>query len=210
MTPAGKWIPRAGSSGFALVLGLALAACGNVAPTASPSSPAGVDASAAAVDASPSPLGASPSPVGASPSPAGSPSLAATGSFFAVSVADLRASTAWYTDKLGFHSAMLIPPANGVSVVLLDGDGLTVELIHQDDGVSLDKIDPTIKDRTLLHGIVKAGVIVDDLDATVAWLRARNVPIAFGPFPATLEQPANLIIADNEGNLIQFIARKRA
>ena len=93
---------------------------------------------------------------------------------------------------------------------LLKRDGLTVELIHQDDGVSLDKVAPTIKDRTLLHGMVKAGVIVDDLDATVAWLRAQNVPIAFGPFPATLEQPANLIIADNEGNLIQFIARKRA
>ena len=50
-------------------------------------------------------------------------------------------------------------------------------------------------------------MIVADLDATVAFLRARNVPIAFGPFPATTEQPANLIIADNAGNLIQFVGR---
>ena len=191
---------RGWSMGFALVVVFTLAACSNAAPSASLSSSVGASASPAAV-------GASPSSVGSSPSPAGSPSLTATGSFFAVSVADLRASLAWYTEKLGFHSALLIPPANGVSVALLDGDGLTVELIQQDDGVSLNKIAPTIKDRTLLHGIVKAGVIVDDLDATVAWLRGRNVPIAFGPFPATLEQPANLIIADNEGNLIQFIAR---
>ena len=99
------------------------------------------------------------------------------------------------------------PTANGVSVVVLRGNGLTVELIHQDKGVSLRRCAPTIDDRTLLHGIVKAGVIVDDLDATVAFLRARNVPIAFGPFPATTEQPANLIIADNEGNLIQFVDR---
>ncbi len=105
------------------------------------------------------------------------------------------------------ESALQLPPANGISVALLKGQGLTVELIHQDTGVSLQSIAPTITDRTLLHGIVKAGVIVDDLDATVAWLHDRNVPIAFGPFPATTEQPANLIIADNEGNLIQFIAR---
>src|SRR6478736_1220895 len=112
------WMRRGRSMRFALVVVFTLAACSNVAPSASPSS------TAAAV-------GASPSAVVASPSPAGSPSFTATGSFFAVSVADLRASAAWYTDKLGFHSALLIPPANGVSVALLDGNGLTVELIHQ-------------------------------------------------------------------------------
>ncbi len=136
-----------------------------------------------------------------------SSSLSGVGGFFAVSVADLETSAAWYVDKLGLTEAMQLPPANGATVILLKGAGLTVELIHQDKGVSVGDVAPSLTDRTLLRGIVKAGVIVDDVDATVAWLHARNVPIAFGPFPATTEQPANLIIADNEGNLIQFIGR---
>ncbi len=151
----------------------------------------------------------SPPSVAPSPSPPASPaasSLSGVGSFFAVSVADLQASAAWYVDKLGLTEAMQLPPANGATVILLKADGLTVELIHQDTGISVGDVAPSLTDRTLLRGLVKAGVIVD-FDATVAWLRARNVPIAFGPFPATTQQPANPIIADNEGNLIQFIGR---
>ncbi len=87
------------------------------------------------------------------------------------------------------------------------GVGLEVELIHQDKGVSLGDIAPAFDDLTLLHGIVKEGVIVEDLDAAVALLRARDVPIVYGPYPASAEQPANLIIRDLEGNLIQLIAR---
>ena len=81
-----------------------------------------------------------------------------------------------------------------------------VELIHQESGPS-GSIAPTPGDHATLNGIVKAGVIVDDLDAVVAMLRARDVPILFGPFPATAQQPANLIIEDNEANLIQFIGQ---
>ena len=160
--------------GLALVVGCLVAGCSSGSPSLAPS-----------------------------PSSVASPSISAVGGFFAVSVADLRASTAWYVDNLGLTEALQLPPANGATVTLLRGAGLTVELIHQDKGVSA----PSLTDRTLLHGFVKVGAIVDDFDATVAWLHARNVPIAFGPFPATTEQPANLIIADNEGNLIQFMAR---
>jgi len=67
---------------------------------------------------------------------------------------------------------------------------------------------PTVSDPVLLHGIIKAGVIVDNWDRTLALLRARRVPIAFGPFPAGRGQRANLIIRDNSGNLIQFFGRE--
>lgn len=66
---------------------------------------------------------------------------------------------------------------------------------------------PTINDEALIHGIFKAGVIVEDLDATLAILRERNVTVAYGPYPATSEQRANVIIQDNEGNLIQFFGK---
>ena len=162
----------------AVLIGFAVAGCASGAPSAAPT-----------------------------PSSSASPALSAVGGFLAVSVADLEASAAWYADKLGLTESVRLPPANGATVVILRGAGLTVELIHDDRGVSVKAVAPSLTDRTLLHGFVKAGAIVDDFDATVGWLHARNVPIAYGPFPATTEQPANLIIADNEGNLIQFIGR---
>ena len=126
------------------------------------------------------------------------------GGFFALSVADINASANWYSEKLGFTIVMQPPKSNQSAVVVLEGGGLIVELIQHDNALSLSAVTPTIKDRTLIHGIVKVGVLVDDFDKTVAILRERNVPIAFGPFPATTEQRENVIIRDNEGNLIQF------
>jgi hypothetical protein len=58
-----------------------------------------------------------------------------------------------------------------------------------------------------MHGVFKAGVIVEDFDRVIAQLRTRGVEIAFGPFPARDKQRANAIVRDNAGNLIQFIAK---
>jgi len=135
------------------------------------------------------------------------PVITATGSFFALSVADINASARWYSEKLDMKIVMQPPKINQATVIVLEGQGLIVELIQQDNGVSLTQIAPTLTDRTLLHGIVKAGVIVGDFDQTVAILRQRNVTIAFGPFRATADQRANVIIQDNEGNLIQFFGK---
>ena len=133
--------------------------------------------------------------------------FAATGSLFALSVADLDATTKWYVDKLGLRVTRQPAKANGTQVVILEGTGLTVELLKRDAGVPLSRIAPAVHDRMLVHGIVKVGMAVDDLDAAIAALQARSVPIAFGPFPATADQRANLIIRDNEGNLIQLLGK---
>ena len=133
--------------------------------------------------------------------------IATTGVFFALSVADINASAEWYSEKLGLKIVMQPPKANEVTVIVLEGGGLIVELIQHDDALPLSEVAPTITDKLLLHGIVKAGVIVEDFDKTVAILKERNVLIAFGPFPATSDQRANVIIQDNEGNLIQFFGK---
>jgi hypothetical protein len=62
----------------------------------------------------------------------------------------------------------------------------------------------------MVLGLFKAGVVVDNWDGLVTGLKARGVPIAMGPFPATAEQRANLIIRDNNGNLIQFFESRPA
>jgi hypothetical protein len=38
-------------------------------------------------------------------------------------------------------------------------------------------------------------------------LRARRAEIVIGPFPARNSQPADLIVKDNAGNLIQFFVK---
>lgn len=125
-----------------------------------------------------------------------------TGAFFAASVADIDASSRWYSEKLGLTVTMRTPKTDGNTVAILEGEGLIVELIQRDGSKVAAE-----KDRLLVHGLFKAGVIVKDFDATLAMLRARGAEIAFGPFPAREGQRANFAVRDNDGNLIQFFGR---
>jgi catechol 2,3-dioxygenase-like lactoylglutathione lyase family enzyme len=133
------------------------------------------------------------------------PPLATTrGAFIGISVANLDASVRWYTEKLGLAVVMRPPKIEKSTAVILEGGGLIVELMHHDDAVPLTTAAPSVTRNYLVHGIFKAGIIVDDFDKAIAELRARNVPIAIGPFPARADQRANAIIRDNEGNYIQL------
>ena len=138
-----------------------------------------------------------------------SPALtAAKGAFFAVSVADLEASVRWYTEKLGLDVTMHPPKFEKSTAVILEGGGLIVELTHHDDAVPLATAAPAIRENYKVHGIFKAGVIVEDFHTAMAELRARGVPIVIGPFAATAQQRANAIIRDNEGNFIQLFGAR--
>jgi catechol 2,3-dioxygenase-like lactoylglutathione lyase family enzyme len=133
------------------------------------------------------------------------PAIAATkGAFFALSVANLEASTQWYTEKLGLEVVLNVPRTNNVAVRVLEGGGLTVELIQHDDAAPAGC---AATDVVLCHGMFKVGVLVKDLDATLGKLAGRGVPVAYGPFPAQGGQRANAIIRDNAGNLIQLFER---
>ena len=136
--------------------------------------------------------------------PKNGPIIAATGAFFALSVADILASAKWYSETLGLAVVKEEPKHEGATVIVLEGRGLIVELIQHDAAVPLGTAAPGVKSSMLVHGIVKAGIIVADLDETLAALRRKNVQIAFGPYPARADQRANVIIRDNAGNLIQL------
>ena len=133
--------------------------------------------------------------------------VAARGAFFALSVPDIEASARWYSEKLALKVAMREPKRNNIAVIVLAGGGLIVELIQSDGAMPLTKVAPAINDPSLIHGIFKSGLFVEDLDKTLASLKARNVEIAFGPFPAKENGMKNFIIRDNSGNLIQFFGK---
>ena len=131
----------------------------------------------------------------------------ASGAFFALSVPDADASARWYREKLGLSVTMDVPrtDASRVRAVILRGGGLLVELIQRDGSVKPEA--PAGTGAPGVQGIFKVGVIVDDFDRTLAQLRSRGVEIAYGPYPRQPNQPPNLIIRDNAGNLIQVLGR---
>ena len=135
------------------------------------------------------------------------PAFEVSGAFLALSVPDLEASAAWYTDKLGLRVVLEPPPYQGTRVKVLEGGGLVVELLHNPAAVPLQAAAPAISHTTLVHGLFKAGFAVTDYDRALATLRERGVEIAMGPFPAQGGQRANVIIRDNAGNLLQLFAR---
>ena len=91
--------------------------------------------------------------------------------------------------------------------MILEGEGLIVELVKQDEAVPVGTVVPGGKGAVYIHGIFKVGVIVNDFEATLEMLKARQVTIAFGPFPARDGQWANVIVKDNAGNYIQFFGK---
>jgi hypothetical protein len=117
----------------------------------------------------------------------------------------MEESVRWYEEKLALHQVMHVPKNGHLEVVVMEGEGLIVELVSNDQAVSFGTVAPDI---TSVHGFFKAGIIVDDFDELVAALKKRNVPIFLGPFPSNNGQRTNLIIKDNSGNLIQFFGKK--
>jgi catechol 2,3-dioxygenase-like lactoylglutathione lyase family enzyme len=120
------------------------------------------------------------------------------GAFWALSVADVAASTRWYSEIFGLRVLFSVPRANGAAVSVLGGGGLIVELVQLDSAVALPR------EPQRAHGYFKSGLMVDDLTRTLATLRARGAQVFMGPFPARDGQRANVIIRDNAGNLIQL------
>jgi catechol 2,3-dioxygenase-like lactoylglutathione lyase family enzyme len=192
-------------------------------PTSSPALPATATAIIPATSTplpvpsttpTPPPTATATNPATSRAAPSSAPTAAAaasdfttTGAFFALSVADVNASAQWYSEKLGLKVVLRPPKTDQSTVVELEGGGLIVELIQVDGSRPLAAVAPGLKSNLLVHGIVKVGAIVDDFDQTVAMLRQRHVTLALGPFPASADQRANIIVQDNDGNLIQFFGK---
>jgi catechol 2,3-dioxygenase-like lactoylglutathione lyase family enzyme len=139
---------------------------------------------------------------------ADAPAIVTTGAFFALSVADMQASVRWYSEKLGLKVVMRAPKTDKAAATVLEGGGLIVELVQHDDALPLSSVAPATKERMRIHGLFKAGVIVDDFEKTLAALKARGVDIAMGPFPARAGQRANVVIKDNTRNFIQLFGKR--
>jgi catechol 2,3-dioxygenase-like lactoylglutathione lyase family enzyme len=130
------------------------------------------------------------------------------GAFFALSVADVDRTAAWYRDELGLSIVTQGEALQGsVRFALLQGQGTVIELLQRRDARPLKETAPGTTGAYQVHGFFKAGLNVRDIDALYARMQSRNVPIAY-----VLERAKDLplrsfSVRDPEGNMIQFFGR---
>ena len=130
-----------------------------------------------------------------------------SGSYFALSVKDLNATSAWYQQKLGFREVKQGASRDGKSrTVVLDREGVVLELIHHKDAVPGSRLRKDFKPY-LVYGVFKIGLIVHDADHTLQRLKENGVPIANGPWTDQELHMRSFFIRDNEGNIIQFLSK---
>jgi catechol 2,3-dioxygenase-like lactoylglutathione lyase family enzyme len=120
----------------------------------------------------------------------------------AVAVADLEASINWYRDKLDFRieKRFTLTDAKIEIVKLVSDAGVRLELLTQTDVIG------AIREQDLMApGSKHICFQTDDVEKTAIELRRRGVRITQGPKVILESNEKNLWIADNEGNLIEFI-----
>ena len=121
-----------------------------------------------------------------------------------IRVRDLDAAVAFYRDLLGLREFERHPMPNGTTLVVLEmGSAGYVELVHRTDFSEAVAIPG--KQAGLQHFCLQ----VDNLDAWVSYLKAKDVPLTAGPFD--LQFPSGpvrgLFIADPEGNPVELMER---
>ena len=127
------------------------------------------------------------------------------GAFFALSVADVAATSAWYRDKLGFRIASQGEAPNKIAkFALLEKEGSIIELVQHREARPRSAAAPGVKDAHLIHGIFKVGFHVADLDAVYHRVKEQGIPIAYDLMPAKDLDLRSFTIRDREDNLIQF------
>jgi catechol 2,3-dioxygenase-like lactoylglutathione lyase family enzyme len=128
----------------------------------------------------------------------------ATGAFVAFVVTDVDASVRWYETNLGLHETKRgRSPRVAAETVILGGPGIFVELSHYTDRILAKR---HIDDTAPVAGPVKAGAIVsaEDFDSLID--RFRQHGSNPGVFQDAQMKVRSFIIADNDGNLLQFFA----
>ncbi len=126
-----------------------------------------------------------------------------------LSVASLDASLRWYREKFGFETRFRQAyPKFGLELAFLTVGDFEIELI-QHSAAQAGARNPDPPHHAKLRGITHFSFRVPDVDEMIKELKAKGVPIEWGP---TSFEDANMkvvFIRDPDGNLIKFMQRLR-
>lgn len=125
---------------------------------------------------------------------------------FAISVADMDASIAWYENHLDF---LLISrndfPEYKVSVAVVERNDLQIEIVHYTASKApSDYIKEYAKNPAIMQGIAKISFMVDNIDSLAARLESDNVKFVSNLHHEDALNLKSFIILDNSGNWLQF------
>jgi catechol 2,3-dioxygenase-like lactoylglutathione lyase family enzyme len=141
------------------------------------------------------------------PAPAPGPSAftSARPYLVALSVADVKASVAWYSEKLGFRiDRAPYNPVPGIGIAFLEKNGFHLEIIQSDGSAPRGPALPKRDNDVSLRGIVKLAFVVEDVDAAAASLRAQGVAFLMAPTNDPDFGVRFLMIRDPDENVIQI------
>lgn len=124
--------------------------------------------------------------------------------FFALSVSDVALLAAWYSEYLGFHIDIEGEVANGgPKFAMLSRDGALLELLQFPTAKSREASGLT-EETHQVHGFLKIGFVVADLEALFSTAESRGLNIFF-----PIVQPPNVPwrtfgVKDPDHNIVQF------
>ncbi len=120
--------------------------------------------------------------------------------YLALSTRNPGPMIAWYRNTFDLRIVRTIRPESAnLTVTILDGPLVTVELLARADLVPSDGM----PERHV--GIFKAGFEIADLTPWLARWRATNVDIAYGPFDEAQPPQRSVILRDPDRNLIHLV-----
>ncbi len=124
-------------------------------------------------------------------------------SFFALTVKNADVAANWYTSTFNLKSIKEInDTAMGVVVKIIGNDNMVIEILQMKDSKTAK--DLGLESTFQMHGFVKVGFFVKNLEEAQKHFAQKNIPIKYGPFNDESTKTKNLIISDCEGNLLQF------
>ncbi len=125
-----------------------------------------------------------------------------------LSVADLNAMTDWYSRALPARVEYAVerPTVAMRGVVLIDGDGFRLELLHREHSRPVHGTE-TIDESLLRHGFGHLALRVDDVPAAVERLVALGAAAILAPRPGSQPGMTIAFVADPEHNLIEILSR---
>ena len=129
-----------------------------------------------------------------------------TGAFFALSTGDLDRLVAWYRGNLGFTVDQMRTQPSGLKAALLSRPGALLE-IAQLPSARARKAAGISDEIGAVHGVMKAGWLVADLDAVYALAKERRLDITFAPAQPVGNPLRAMVVKDPDGNTIQFFGK---